>query len=213
MFGWARNSYTSENFFIDGGNAGYVSKVPILDGVMNDQEGLMNPDPKNEKILSFEAGMGFRSEDRAVSFDLSLYHTTWKDRGERIFIQDLLGEDQDGIVTLLGLDQRHMGIEAQAAYQPNDLLRFDAAASFGKWKYLDDVTGQFNFGGGLFTETIYIKDLKVADAPQSQLAYAVSVFPIDNSQYNDYDGDHDADDAEVFLGQPRMFNLGFEIRF
>jgi len=139
------------------------------------------------------------------------------------------------------------------------------------------------------------KDLKVADAPQSQLAYAVSVFPIenlytrlqgrtywnhyagfnpvdrddpdeagiqawkapgftvvdlhasyrlgdlipvwqggdvrlfmnvynlldelyishatDNSQYNDFDGDHDADDAEVFLGQPRMFNLGFEIRF
>jgi hypothetical protein len=333
MFGWARNSYTSENFFMDGGdgrplllesgwidgvqikggasrnvsdevsifaNAGYVSKVPILDGTMNDEDGLLNPDPKNEKILSFEAGMNFRSQDRAVSFDLSFYHTTWKDRGERVFVNDLLGEDQDGIVTLLGLDQRHMGIEAMLAYQPNDLLRFDAAASFGKWKYLDDVTGTFNLGGGggTFSKTLYINDLKVADAPQSQLAYAVSVFPIenlytrlqgrtywnhyagfnpvdrdeapepgkenvqawkapgftvvdlhasyrlgdlipvwqggdvrlfmnvynlldelyisdatDNSSFNDFDGDHDADDAEVFLGQPRMFNLGFEIKF
>lgn len=330
MFGWARNSYTSENFFMDGGdgeplllesgwidgfqlkggasrnvtdvvslfaNAGYVSKVPILDGTMNDEDGLLNPDPKNEKIVSFEAGMNYRSEDRAISFDLSLYHTTWKDRGERVFVNDLLGEDQDGIVTLLGLDQRHMGIEALLAYQPNDLLRFDGAASFGKWKYLDDTTGEFRLGGGTgtFSKTLYIEDLKVADAPQSQVAYALSVFPIDNlytrvqgrtywnhyanfnpvdrddadeagiqawkapgftvfdlhasyrlgdlipvwqggdvrvfanvynlfdelyisdatdnSQYNDWDGDHDADDAEVYLGQPRMFNLGFEIRF
>jgi hypothetical protein len=329
MFGWAMNSYTSENFFMDGGdgnpllletgwlhgmqlkggasrnvtdrvslfaNAGYISKVPILDGTMNDEDGLLNPDPKNEKILSFEAGMNFRSEDRSLNFDVSLYHTTWKDRGERIFVQDLLAEDQDGIVTLLGLDQRHMGIEAQVAYQPNDLFRFDGAASFGKWKYLDDVSGTFRLGTGeSITESLYIKDLKVADAPQSQLAYAVSFFPIqdfffraqgrtywnhyanfnpvdrddpdeagiqaweapgysvfdlhasyrigdlipvwqggdvrifanlynlfdkiyisdavDNSSYNSWDDDHDADDAEVFFGLPRSFNLGFEVRF
>jgi hypothetical protein len=328
MFGWARNSYTSENFFIDDGtgrplilesgwvdgfqvkggasrnvtnqvslfaNAGYVSKVPILDSFFDDQEGLENPNPENEKFISFEGGMNFRSEDRTLSFDVSLYYTTWKDRGERITVTDLLAEDRDGIVTLLGLDQRHMGIEAQAAYQPMDLLRFDAAASFAQWKYLDDVTGQFNTATGVETETLYIEDLKVADAPQSQLAYAVSVFPIDglytrvqgrtywnhyagfnpvdrddsddagiqpwkipgysifdfhasyrlgdlipvwkggdlrlffnafnlldelyisdaldNSSYNAFDNDHDADDAEVYLGLPRTFNLGFEVKF
>ena len=36
---------------------------------------------------------------------------------------------------------------------------------------------------------------------------------VDNSSYNDFDRDHDADAAEVFLGQPRFFNLGFEIKF
>ena len=35
----------------------------------------------------------------------------------------------------------------------------------------------------------------------------------DNDYYNGYDGDHDADDAAVFLGFPRTFNVGFEVRF
>jgi hypothetical protein len=277
-------------------NAGYISKIPVLDGTMDDQGGVMNPDPKNEKFLSFEAGVNFRSEDRSLTFDVSLYRTTWKDRVWSIFVPDLLGEDQDGLVTLLGLDQRHMGIEAQAAYQPNEFFRFDAAASFGQWKYLDDVNGRYRLeDNSTETATLYLKDLKVADAPQSQLAYAVSVFPIegfyarfqgrtywnhyaefspddrddeaeagiqpwkvpgysvfdlhasyrlsdvvpvwkggdvrlfvnvynlldelyisdavDNSSYNSFDKDHDADDAEVYLGLPRTFNLGFEVRF
>jgi outer membrane receptor protein involved in Fe transport len=36
---------------------------------------------------------------------------------------------------------------------------------------------------------------------------------IDNSQYNAYDNDHDADDAEVFFGLPRSFNVGLSVRF
>ncbi|MDR9399744.1 MAG: TonB-dependent receptor [Salibacter sp.] len=35
----------------------------------------------------------------------------------------------------------------------------------------------------------------------------------DNSRYNSYDNDHDADDAEVFFGIPRNFNAGIEFRF
>lgn len=35
----------------------------------------------------------------------------------------------------------------------------------------------------------------------------------DNSRFNAYDLDHDADDAEVFFGIPRNFNAGFTIRF
>jgi hypothetical protein len=34
---------------------------------------------------------------------------------------------------------------------------------------------------------------------------------LDNSQYNGFDGDHDADDAEVFLGLPRYFNIGLTV--
>jgi hypothetical protein len=36
---------------------------------------------------------------------------------------------------------------------------------------------------------------------------------VENSRDNSFDGDHDADDAEVFLGLPRTFNLGFEVGF
>jgi hypothetical protein len=36
---------------------------------------------------------------------------------------------------------------------------------------------------------------------------------VDNSRYNDFDGDHDADDAEVFLGLPRSFNFGLRVTY
>ena len=35
----------------------------------------------------------------------------------------------------------------------------------------------------------------------------------DNSAYNGFDMDHDADDAEVYFGLPRRFNAGIQIRF
>ena len=34
---------------------------------------------------------------------------------------------------------------------------------------------------------------------------------LDNSQYNGWDKDHDADDAEVFFGLPRSFNVGVNV--
>jgi len=281
-------------------NAGFVSKVPIFDGVIDDNEGALNANPKNEKFYSFEGGMSYRTEDRSLNFDASFYYTDWKDRTRVVYDPQLFGagENDGGVVNLLGLDARHMGIEAQVAYQPNDMFRLDGAASFGKWKYLNDVVGQYkpeDQSSATVTDTLFIADLKVADAPQSQVAYAVSAFPIqglyiraqgrtywnhyaefnpvdrtkqseagkdsweapgysvfdlhasyrigdlipawnggdvrvfaniynvfdemyvsdatDNSSYNGFDKDHNADDAEIFLGLPRTFNLGFEVKF
>ena len=36
---------------------------------------------------------------------------------------------------------------------------------------------------------------------------------VDNSQYNAWDDDHDADDAEVFFGLPLRWNVGVSINF
>ncbi len=36
---------------------------------------------------------------------------------------------------------------------------------------------------------------------------------VDNSQYNAWDKDHDADSAEVFFGSPTYFNMGLTVRF
>ena len=35
----------------------------------------------------------------------------------------------------------------------------------------------------------------------------------DNSRFNDWDGDHSADDVEVFLGLPTSFNIGISTTF
>ena len=70
------------------------------------------------------------------------------------------------------------------AYQPSKLVRADMALSVGNWKYTDDVSGRYtNFAeDGTRQEQsfdYYIKDLKVGDAPQTQLALGVSLFPVE----------------------------------
>jgi iron complex outermembrane recepter protein len=164
------------------GNAGYVSKVPIFDGVIDDNAGVINPNPKNEKFLSFESGIQFRSADRGVSFDMNFYYTKWTDRTRNLFVRNLEGDGRDGLVNLLGVNARHMGVELQAAVQPSNFIRFDAAASLGNWKYLDNVTGTYkpdDKQSETQTFDFFIRDLKVADAPQSQLALSASVFPVE----------------------------------
>ena len=36
---------------------------------------------------------------------------------------------------------------------------------------------------------------------------------LDNSRFNSWDNDHDADDAEVFFGLPRTFNVGVTLTY
>ncbi|MEK9507861.1 TonB-dependent receptor [Gemmatimonadota bacterium Y43] len=278
-------------------NLGYVSKVPIFDGVIDDGAGVINPDPTNETFISFEGGVTFRSLESGISFDLNAYHTNWKDRTRNQFVRNIDGQNNDGLVNLLGLDARHMGVEASAAFQPNSLFRFDAAASLGNWEYTNDVEGTYRpdeGSGEVETFNFYLEGLKVGDAPQTQFALAASVYPaagaslqlvsklfgnhyaeydpfsrtdetdtaqswqapgysvfdlhasynitnllpssrggdvrlfanvfnlldqkyvqdaVDNSAFNSYDDDHDADDAEIFLGLPRSFNFGVSVRF
>jgi outer membrane receptor protein involved in Fe transport len=164
-------------------NAGVISKVPIFDGVIDDNNGTLNPDPKNEKFLSYEAGTQFRSSNRQVSLNVNFYHTTWRNRTLTRFVQNIGGiEGVDGLVNLLGVDARHMGIEADGAYQPSNLLRFDWALSLGNWNYLDDVAGTYrpdDQSSETESYNFYISGLKVADAPQHQMALSASVYPSD----------------------------------
>jgi iron complex outermembrane recepter protein len=87
----------------------------------------------------------------------------------------------DTITYLRGIDSIFSGFEIEGAYQPNKWVRFDLAASIADWIYTNDVSSEVNnisTGAVLPSSwTIYIKDLKVGDAPQSQVAYAVTVFP------------------------------------
>ena len=162
------------------GNAGYVSKVPILDGAIDDVNGAVVPDPKNEKFTSFEVGLNYSSADRGVTGSVNLYHTTWRDRTLTIFVPGA-SSGNDLLANVLGVDERHMGLELQGSYQPNDLLKFDASASFGDWWYLNDAHGQLkSYDQQTSTEyNFFIKDLKVSDQPQTQVAYAVSLFPVE----------------------------------
>jgi len=187
-----------------------------------------------------------------------------------------------------------MGVEVETNYRPIEMVQFDLAASVANWVYTNDVSATYDdYGssGNIDTLNIYVKDLKVGNAPQTQLSFGTSFFPLeglkaqfvvqhyrdqyadfnpfdrtdaedttqswkipdytklnfhlnyklpvkvdgldiavfahlfnvldsvfiqdatDNSRYNGFDDDHDADDAEVFFGAPRTFNAGITIAF
>ena len=161
------------------GNAGLVSKVPIFDGVIDDVSGEKYDDAKNEAFTSLEIGARYRSLNRKLSLDVNVYFTQWNDRTRRQFIRDYIDE-QDGLVTLRGVDARHMGVEVEGALRPAEFLRFDGALSFGEWKHTNDPMGDFRRAdrqGEVQDVTFFLNGLYVGDAPQFQAAYAVSVFP------------------------------------
>jgi outer membrane cobalamin receptor len=282
-------------------NVGYISKVPIFDGVINDGAGVLNDDIQNEDILSFEAGVNYRTPVGAVK--LSAYRTNWANRTVSrgvTFRETTTGEDIDATVFLRGVEQINQGVELEVALQPTPLFRIDGGLSVGDWSYTDNVTGRFQLDDRSVepvTETYYIAGLKVGDQPQTQLAYGLTLYPVegldlqllgrtysrhyagfdpisrtdaadvdangdpvqswqapgytvldvnasyelplpsvpfgleltanlfnaldatyildatDNSSFNSFDGDHDADDAEVYFGLPRRFNVGLRVRY
>ena len=163
------------------GNAGYVSKVPIFDGAIDDINGLLIENPKNETFISFEAGTRFRSMNRKFSLDANIYVTQWNDRTGRRWVRDFFGEDMHAVLRLEGMDARHVGVEVEAAFRPSHFLRFDGALSLGDWKHTDDIDGAYRSDDSRSDSTVsykfYVKDIYVGDAPQYQLAYALSLFP------------------------------------
>lgn len=273
-------------------NAGYIQQMPIFDQVINDVSGEFVDNPENQKFLSVEMGTRYRSMELPLQLSTNVYLTRWLDRvtTQRYFDEN----SQDVFITLTGLQQRHMGLEFEAAYQPLDMLRLDAALSFNNWVYTDDVSGTYKpeDRDTTFTYDIYVDGLMVGDAPQRQFSYSASLFPVDgaylqvvgktfmkhyanfspfdrddpndrvqpwqapdysvfdlhagynvpstvtrgvdiqlfanvfnvfdtmyiqdaldNSRFNGFDGDHDADDAEVHFGLPRRFTLGTTVTF
>lgn len=272
-------------------NLGYVSKVPIFDGVIDDRAGITNVDPKNEKFYSVEFG-AYWNPDPILSAKLNIYSTKWVDRTFTRGVQ--LQDGSEGLINLTGLDALHKGIEVEMAYQPFTMARLDVGASFGDWRYTNDVSGTYRPDArvdDVASFDFFIDNLRVGDAPQTQMAFGLTVFPVDgldvqavvkhyanhysdfdpfsrqnpidraqswrapnyqlvdlhvnydlpktglpvdiqlfahlfnaldeiyvqdaldNSRFNSWDQDHDADDAEVYLGLPRSFNFGTRVTF
>ncbi len=237
--------------------------------------------------------MNFRSLDGRYDVKISAYNTIWKDRSVTYNVVNQ--NNEDGLISLTGMNETYRGIEFEVGFQPVRFVRFDGAASIANWKLTDDVSGTYKDyeGGSVNNEqfNFFVKDLRVGDAPQTQFALAGTVVPAeglqgqlvfrhyrehyaawdpfsrtdatdrtqswkvpnytvidlharynlpvnfggvnlqvfghifnlfdqefiqdatDNSSFNGFDGDHDADDAEVFFGPQRFFNLGLTVSY
>jgi len=159
-------------------NGGYVSQVPIFDQVISDVDAKFVEDQTNQKFLSFELGTNTSWLQNQLNLTANIYFTNWNDRSTDRLVADQTGEEK--LIRLQGVSSQHMGAEFEVAYQPVKFIRFDAAFSYGMWEYTEDVTGTYiiDFSTGESEDyTFYLKDLKVGDAPQTQLAASFTVFP------------------------------------
>ncbi len=152
------------------GNFGFVSKVPILDNVINDRDGTVAKDPANEKFQAYEAGALYTSADKKLDIKANYYYTLWKDRA---LSRSVLNPDgSEGIVFLSGMNQKHTGVEFEGKYRILKQVGIGGIASFGNWIYTDDVSGEYkNYNPDTTIKyNFYVNGLKVGDAPQTQFA-------------------------------------------
>ncbi|MCB0807257.1 MAG: TonB-dependent receptor, partial [Bacteroidales bacterium] len=164
-------------------NAGYVSKVPIFDAVINDRDGSVATDPENEKFTSFELGGTYTALDNAFQVTLNGYYTTWTDRTNSIGVQ--LEDGSEGFIFLQGMDQRHIGLELEGQYRPTEALGINFAGSLNNWQYTDNVTGTYKDYSNPDSEesyNYYVNDLKVGDAPQTQFVLGLTLYPLKGLQ-------------------------------
>ncbi len=146
-------------------NAGYFTRAPYFRSVYATSNNVANTAIKNEKILSTEAGYGFRSA--IFSGNVSLYRTAWTDKS---FTRT--GKNADGtdyFTNILGIDALHQGVEVDFSYKPIDKLTINGMASVGDWNWTSNVTANRTDEAGVILETInvFAKDIHVGDAAQT----------------------------------------------
>jgi outer membrane receptor for Fe3+-dicitrate len=213
-------------------NFGLVEKPPIMDNVIY-YDGTVASDPANEKFQSIEAGVNFRAGNMAVK--ANYYITDWIDRNLTKAVTTGQGSSGDtDVIFLTGVNQNHSGLELEASMQVIDMLRLDAAAGLGTWKFVDDATGNYQeyteTGTEQTTYTYALKDLFVGDMPQTTMALGMTLNPIAglsvqalfnyyDKNYSDWspdarevDSDGTADDEQVWMA-PSYNKLDLHINY
>ncbi len=162
-------------------NFGLIDKAPIFDQVIQDWDGKMSTDPSNEKFTAFEFGLNTNSNDGTMAAKLNLYSTTWSDRIATRTVTNIDGDDD--IIYLTGINQNHTGVEVEFSAQINEMFRVDLGAGLGNWLYTEDATGTYRDSDGSEASYSYaLKDLKVGDMPQGNLALGITASPVEDSK-------------------------------
>ena len=114
------NLTENHNVFV---NAGFISRAPMFDtSFINSQNShARNGDAKNEKIMSFEAGYGYRS--RFFTANLNAYYTRWIDKA--LYDSDTMEYKVDDVnvtdrytLNMTGANADHWGIELDFIAKP-----------------------------------------------------------------------------------------------
>ncbi len=135
-------------------NAGFISRAPMFDtSFINSQNSHeRNPDARNEKVMSFELGYGYRS--KVFSANVNAYYTQWKDKSLYDSYTDN-GTGERYVLNMTGANAKHMGIEVDLEAKPTRWLSVTGMFSLGDWRwdglasgFYYNMEGQMVTGGG-----------------------------------------------------------------
>lgn len=114
-------------------NVGLLNRTPQFANVVDNNTNTLFKEVLNEKIYAFEGGYGFRS--KKVTFNINAYYTIWKNKP---FPYGISVQDPDDPGTYIranvnGMDARHMGVEADVAWNITPKITVEGMASIGDW--------------------------------------------------------------------------------
>ena len=167
----------NHNVFI---NAGYMTRAPFFNSVFPNNTVEVNEGAKYEKIMTFELGYGFSTEQ--INVALNGYYTKWMDKA----LRRTIGQE---VANLTGLDALHMGVELEATYKPIESLELKGMFSLGDWKWCDDInfTLYDEMNNPIGSYNAYIKDVHVGNSAQLTSAFSASWTPFKGFKiYGDY---------------------------
>ena len=186
------------NIFV---NTGYFEKAPFFRAVFQNYDNEhQNINAPNQKIFSAELGYGYRSN--SLSANVNIYRTQWNDRTEVVRFQQPDGTN--AFANVLGVNALHQGIELDFSYRTSDKLTITGMASFGDWKWKDNVENVDIFDESqklVKTVNLFIKDLYVGNSAQTTMALGINyelmpktILSLDYNYYDNHYADFDPSD-------------------
>ena len=114
-------------------NVGYISRAPKFTAAFMNatKSNYLNSEAKNEKILSFEVGYGYKC--RWANVKVNGYFTRWMDKSMTKYLT--LDNQETGYMNMTGVDARHMGVELEARFYPAKWVELKGMFSLGDWKW------------------------------------------------------------------------------
>ena len=216
-------------------NAGYISRAPMFQNTfINSQSSHeRNPDAKNEKIMSFEVGYGFRSS--IFSANLNAYYTKWIDKA--LYDSGTSTDTKERwTMNMLGANANQMGIELDFSAKPLRWLEVTGMFSWGDWRWNGDASGYlFNAQGQIMKDTrggvvtdmstaeqykykIKMDNVSVGGSAQTTAALGLNIRPMKNlrvsADWNFYArnfADYEIDAGEAKQEEPYLISAPWQI--
>ena len=199
------------------GNMSYSAMTPSLDKVINDYNNTLNGSFENEKATWLDVGARFKSANGQWAGSMNYYYALWSDRNQSGTSEDLNGIES--FFSITGLNELHTGLEYSVAYQPIPVLRIDIRGHESDWRFTDNLSYSYNEiegdAGSEETLALYVKDVMVSGAPQSQNVVIVTGFfnrlkvsgevQSFSKQYPRWGYDGNIEDLAFLLGEDNTF--------